>query len=101
MYILNVTLNIDDRIHATGMKWIKEYFIPAMMATDKFTEALLTRILVHEENGGKTYAVQFRTANKAYLKAYYREDDASIFREFRKFGEQLVFFRTEMEVLEL
>lgn len=99
MYILNVTLNIEDGFLREGMKWVKTRFIPKMMDTDKFVAVQLTHVRVHEETGGKTYAVQFTAENKALLKAYYREDDATIFREFRKFGEQIVFFRTEMEVL--
>ncbi len=100
MYILNVTLHIEDRIHQEGMKWVKTRFIPQMMNTNKFAEVLLTRVMVREETGGSTYAIQFKATSKALLKAYYREDDAAIFREFKKFGEQIVFFRTEMEVLD-
>lgn len=71
-----------------------------MMETDKFIEMVMTRVMIQEQNGGSTYSIQFKTKNKAQLKAYYLENDAEIFRTFRAFGDKLVFFRTEMEVIQ-
>lgn len=104
MYILNVTINIEDSIHQSGITWVKEEFIPKMKATQQFVEVLMSEVLVREvlvreETGGKTYSIQFKAPNKAALKAYYQNHDAQIFRGFRQFGDKIVFFRTEMEVL--
>ena len=99
MYILNVTINIEDSIHQSGIIWVKEAFIPKMKATQQFVEVLMSKVLVREETGGKTYSIQFKAPNKAALKAYYQNHDAQIFRGFRQFGDKIVFFRTEMEVL--
>lgn len=99
MYILNVTINIEDSIHQSGITWVKEEFIPKMKATQQFVEVLMSKVLVREETGGKTYSIQFKAPNRAALKAYYQNHDAQIFRGFRQFGDKIVFFRTEMEVL--
>ncbi len=100
MYILNVTVHLDETFRQNGVIWLQECFIPQMMKTDKFIEMIMTRVMVPEQNGGSTYSIQFKTKNKAQLKAYYLENDAQIFRAFRTFGNQMVFFRTEMEVIQ-
>lgn len=99
MYILNVTVNIADAIHEKGLHWVKSEFIPEMMATKNFTEALMTRIMMNEKSGGKSYAIHFTTETKQDLKDYYMENDAQIFKKFKQFNGKIVFFRTEMEVI--
>ena len=51
MIIYNVTVNIEDSIHDEWLKWIKNH-IPQVLATGKFIDARLTKVLVEEEMGG-------------------------------------------------
>ena len=44
MIIYNVTVNIDDSIADQWLAWIKEH-IPQVLATGKFTDAKLTKVL--------------------------------------------------------
>ena len=74
MYIYNVTINIDESIHDEWLDWMKKRHIPAMLATGKFTKALMTRVQVEEEMGGISYSVQYRTESKELLQKYYQED---------------------------
>ena len=46
MIIYNVTVNIEDSIHDEWLKWIKNH-IPQVLATGKFIDARLTKVLVH------------------------------------------------------
>ena len=73
MIIYNITANIDQSIHDEWLTWIKEH-IPQVLATGKFTEAKLTRILVEEEMGGKSYSIQFRAKSREALEDYYTQD---------------------------
>ena len=70
MIIYNVTTNVDTSIHSQWLDWIKIH-IPKVLATGKFKEAKLTRVLVDEQMGGITYSVQYRALSKEALEDYY------------------------------
>ena len=100
MYIYNVTINIDESIHDEFSTWIKAH-IPQVLATGKFTEARLVQVLVEEEMGGTTYAVQYTAKSKDHLEAYYLEDAAKLREEgMKKFADKMLGFRTELRVIE-
>ena len=73
MIIYNVTVNIHDSIVDQWLVWIKEH-IPQVLATGKFSEAKLTKVLVEEQMGGQTYSIQYRAISKEALKAYYENE---------------------------
>lgn len=100
MIIYNVTSNIDDSIHDEWLTWIKEH-IPQVLATGKFEKATLTKVLVDEEMGGVTYSVQYKAFSRESLNAFYK-DHAPAFRAeiLKKFGDKMLAFRTELEILD-
>lgn len=99
MYIYNVTINIDESVHDRWLEWMKKEHIPAMLATGKFTKALMTRVMVEEEMGGMTYSVQYRLKNKEDLKKYYAEDAEKLRAQSKPFEGKFVAFRTELEIV--
>lgn len=100
MIIYNVTTNIHESVHDQWLQWMKETHIPDVLATGKFTSAKLVRVLVEEEMGGKTYAVQFFTDSKETLKKYYEEDAPKLREEVNQlFGDLALSFRTELEMI--
>ena len=99
MYIYNVTINIDTSIHDTWLNWMNTEHIPAMLATGKFTSALMTRVLVEEEMGGLTYSVQYKTDSKETLEKYYSEDAETLRGQSKVFEGKFVAFRTELEIV--
>lgn len=99
MYIYNVTINIDESVHDRWLTWMKSEHIPAMLATGKFYKALMTRVVVEEEMGGKTYSVQYTTNSKETLEKYYAENAADLRTLSKEFEGKLVTFRTELEVI--
>ncbi|MCH2490265.1 MAG: DUF4286 family protein [Flavobacteriales bacterium] len=100
MYIYNVTINIDESIHDEWLDWMKKRHIPAMLATGKFTKALMTRVQVEEEMGGISYSVQYRTESKELLQKYYQEDADTLRAQSKPFEGKFVAFRTELEVID-
>ena len=100
MIIYNVTINIDESVHDKWLSWMTEKHIPEIMATGKFVEAKMVKVLIVEEMGGTTYSVQYYAETKEKLEAYYKED-APGFREegARLFGDKMLAFRTELELL--
>lgn len=99
MIIYNVTINIEEAATAEWLSWMQQKHIPDMIATGKFTEALMTKILVDEEMGGNTYSVQFRCPDKTTLEAYYAEDAERLRGDSARFAGKFVAFRTELEVI--
>lgn len=100
MYIYNVTINVDESIHDQWMIWMQTIHIPEVLATGKFTKALMSQVLVQEDMGGVTYSIQFTCPSKELLISYY-ENDASRLREatMKKFGNKFGAFRTEMKIV--
>ena len=99
MYIYNVTINIDESVHSTWLSWMKNEHIPAMLATGKFINALMTRVRLEEEMDGITYSVQYRTDSKATLEKYYSEDAETLRNQSKPFEGKFIAFRTELEVV--
>ncbi|KZS40962.1 hypothetical protein AWE51_24495 [Aquimarina aggregata] len=99
MYIYNVTINIEETIHDEWLAWMKGNHIPNMLATGKFSKALMSKVLVEEEMGGITYSVQYTTKNKETLQKYYTEDADRLRAESNRFAGKFVAFRTELEIV--
>ena len=74
--------------------------IPEMLATGKFSSARMVRVLIEEEMGGLTYSVQYITDSKATLEKYYQEEAPALREEgIKLFGDKMLSFRTELEVI--
>ncbi len=100
MIIYNVTINVDQSIHDEWLIWIKAH-IPQVLATGKFTDAKLTKVLVDEELGGTTYSVQYRAKSREDLDNYYKFDANKLRNEgLAKFADKMLAFRTELEIID-
>lgn len=100
MILYNVTTNIHESVHDQWMIWMQYKHIPEILATGKFSSARMVRVLIEEEMGGVTYSVQYATDSKETLEKYYQED-AQAFREegLKLFGDKMLAFRTELELI--
>lgn len=99
MYIYNVTINVQEDIHDDWVKWMKNEHIPDMLATGKFSKALMTKVMVKEPMGGITYSIQYTTESKERLEKYYEEDAKDLREKSAAFEGKFVAFRTELEVI--
>lgn len=99
MYIYNVTINVDDAVHEEWLTWMETHILD-VLNTGKFISAKFTQIMVEEEMGGKSYAVQYTAKNKKDLEDYYTEDaDALRLQTMQKFGDKILAFRTELKLI--
>lgn len=100
MILYNVTINIHESVHDQWMDWMQNKHINDVLATGKFSSARMVKVLVDEEMGGITYAIQYTTDSKETLQRYY-DEDASRLREegHRLFGDKMLAFRTELEMI--
>jgi hypothetical protein len=100
MLIYNVTTNIEESAHDKWLQWMRETHIPDVLATGKFLNAKMSKVLIEEEMGGITYSVQFTTADRETLQKYYQEDATRLRNDaLKRFPNQFVSFRTEMEIV--
>ena len=99
MIIYNVTINIDENLQESWLNWMRDVHIPDMLATGKFSKALLTRVMVEEEMGGITYSVQYTTDSEETLKRYYQEDAPRLRADSKPFEGKFVAFRTELQII--
>jgi Domain of unknown function (DUF4286) len=101
MYIYNVTVHVDEKIHLKWLSWMREKHIADVLSTGKFSKALLTRVLTEEDTGGVSYSVQYTSESRQALDLYYLEDAQRLRKEVTAlFGEGVLAFRTELEVIE-
>jgi hypothetical protein len=99
MYIYNVTINIDDRVHKEWLVWIESH-IQEVLTTGRFLSAKLTQVLVEEEMGGVTYSVQYTAKTRKDLDDYYQFDADKMRSEgVKKFADKMLAFRTELKVI--
>lgn len=100
MIIYNVTTNIHESVHDQWMIWMQHKHIPEMLATGRFSSAKMARVLIDEEMGGVTYSVQYTTDSREILQQYYQKEAPALREEGEKlFGDKMLSFRTELEVI--
>lgn len=99
MIIYNLTINVEKSIHDEWLEWMNKEHIPQMIQTGKFTQALMTKVLVEEEMGGTTYSIQYGCPSKEHLQAYYDQDAERLRAESKRFEGGFVTFSTELEVI--
>lgn len=100
MIIYNVTINVDESIHQDWLKWMQNKHINDVLATGLFTSAKMVKVLVEEEMGGTTYAIQYATDSRAKLEDYYKNHAPRLRQEgLQLFADKMLAFRTELEVM--
>ena len=87
-------------MHDQWLDWMQNKHIKDVIATGKFSSARMVKVLVEEEMGGLTYAIQYTTDSKETLQRYYNEDAPRLREEGVKlFGDKMLAFRTELELV--
>ncbi|MFM2135683.1 MAG: hypothetical protein RL021_1083 [Bacteroidota bacterium] len=100
MIIYNVTVNIDDDVHDDWLKWMKETHIPDVLRTGMFLENRIMKVLVEEETGGTTYAIQYACESMEVFRRYESEFAPGLRADADKlFGGKFVAFRTLLETV--
>ena len=101
MIIYNVTVNIEDDVHADWITWMKETHIPDVMKTGYFLKNKIAKVLTTQEGEtGHTYAIQY-TCNSMNDLDEYQEKCAPKLQEghTKRYAGKFVAFRTLLEVI--
>jgi hypothetical protein len=98
MIIYNVTVKVSLPRADEWVLWMKEEHMPELMATGLFLDSRLSRLLEQDETEGITFSAQYFCQNLEEYRTYI-EQFAPLMREkgFRRFGDQMIAFRSVME----
>lgn len=99
MIVYNVTINIEDDVHDTWVRWVKDIHIPMVMDTGLFTEFTFSKLLSRQEDEtGTTYVIQYLAKTMTDYERYQAEFAPALQAETRKlFDGKFVAFRSLME----
>ena len=98
MILYNTTYSVATEIGADWLRWMKTFYVPAVMATELPVSYRILRLLTEIDNGGVTYSVQLDfTAMEDYFTYQNLHANAMQQRLKHRFGNQFVSFDTLLE----
>jgi hypothetical protein len=98
MIVYNVTVNIDESVHDEWLDWMKQVHIPNVLRTGMFTDNRFLKVLVEEEMGGITYAIQYTCDSLEKFRQYEEQFAAALRAEVdEKYNGKFVAFRTLLQ----
>jgi hypothetical protein len=98
--IYNVTVNVSEPRVEEWLNWMRGEHIQQMLGTGLFLGATIVRVIGFEQ-GGKTYAIQYRCESMQDFERYEKEFAPTLqARSAELFGEDAQAFRTILEVVE-
>ena len=101
MIIYNVTVNIEEDVHADWIQWMKEVHIPEVMKTGYFLDNRISKVITTQEGEtGHTYAIQYTCNSMADLDEYQEKcSDPLQAAHGERYRGKFVAFRTLLEVV--
>lgn len=101
MFIYNVTVNIDESILSDWLQWMKSEHIPEVMATGRFTEHRLLKLLsVQEDETGGTYAIQYYAETLGHIEGYLNVEAPALQKKhLDRYQNRAIAFRTVLEMV--
>ncbi|MFN3530405.1 MAG: DUF4286 family protein [Bacteroidia bacterium] len=101
MLLYNVTVSVDESVHAHWLQWMKDTHIPEVMATGIFKTYRICKLLHPVSEEGVTYAIQYYVQSRDLLDRYF-EKHAPVLQQAHAelYGNRAMAFRTILEVLD-
>jgi hypothetical protein len=98
MLIYNVTVNIEDEIEETWLKWMREVHIPQVLDTGFFVKSRIFKILYNPvDETGKSYCIQYQCKSMEDYETYHNEYAPALQKvHASKFAGQFTAVRTLM-----
>ncbi len=99
MYLYNVTVNVDPELVMEWIDWMKNDHIPKMLATKRFYDAKILKLLNEVPDAtGVTYSCQYFAHTLTDVENYLNNEADDLRKDTaEKFGNRLVAFRTVLE----
>lgn len=101
MTILNTTFIVADHLMEQFLAWARQAYMPALRAAGIFTAPTMAKVLAKVEPGTTSIAIQARCHALEEATRWHDETAALLKDDLTaRFGQQVLFFTTYMEVLE-
>ena len=95
MIVYSVTVKIDLDAHNEWMNWMQSKHIPEVIATGKFVDYRMLRVLAEDESAGITYNIQYRAKTMTDYFDYQNDFAPELQVEHTtKYKDKFVAFRT-------
>jgi len=100
MFIYNVSIKLIPAIEQEWLQWMKEEHLDEVIATGMFDRYSLFELLEPgDDDGTKTFVVQYSTDSEANYKKYIDEFSSALREKgHQKFGDQFIGFRSFMKL---
>ena len=99
MFIYNITFNIEESIQQEWLTWMHQFFTETI-SIGNFTAANIHQVLIKEDMGGVTFAVQFNTPTKEKLAQFKQQELVLLQKQMQQqFSGKYVYFHTELKVV--
>ncbi|MCM2301141.1 MAG: DUF4286 family protein [Flavobacteriaceae bacterium] len=99
MFIYNITFNIEETIQQEWLAWMNQFF-EENVSFGNFNSANIHQVMIQEEMGGVTFAVQFNMPTKEILEQFQLKELTLLQTQLQqKFNGKYVFFHTELKVV--
>lgn len=100
MYIYNITFNVEKEIEDEWLEYVKNTFIPQILSGGLLHSSLMSKIMVDEVQG-ISYSIQFTADNQADIRKFIATElDQIINKLHLKFSPKMVYFATELQVID-
>ena len=100
MFIYNVTVNINEDVHAEWVKWMRETHMPDVMKTGCFVDNQMVKVL-YVEDEGHTYSLQYKFLEMVDIERYQKEHAPGLQADHtKKFKDKYTAFRTLLQVID-
>lgn len=100
MLIYNVTTQVKNAIYIEWLDWMRNEYIPEIIATELFSEYRIVKILDIDESEGPTFAIQYftdsRTKYDQFVQFYSNKFSQ---KAFEKWNDKIFSFRSLMEII--
>ncbi|MDP4278896.1 MAG: DUF4286 family protein [Bacteroidota bacterium] len=101
MLIVNTTFHVAESCEEAWKKWVREAYIPEVVKTNLLINPTLFHLLVENEPGTNSYALQFEVADLSTLQEWFDNYGVTMQQSMSKrFNEDVLGFTTLMERLE-
>jgi hypothetical protein len=99
MQVYNISFQIDPSLEFQWLEWMKNNFIPKVMASQNFNENKLYQIKVNADQA-PTYTLQLYCDNIELWQAYQElQATAHLLEVQHTWGEKCYYFCTEMQIV--
>lgn len=102
MLIFNTTYLVPDNLYKNWIKWLREENIPFMLRSGYFDKPQIAKVYVQQEQEGESFSVQFNVSGLDELEQWHIKYAEEFQLEFKqRFGEEIMFFATVLEIIDL